>query len=239
MLRVLVCAVLTMMIAGAARGAVVADYGGNYTPNSFATNWSYLWNPSGVALTNGSGALNVGSLTPLVFNSTGNLFETAATGTAPLTSPGSYLSAGPTSVRVGDSSTQAADHNSHYVILAYTFTAQQIATDGNQLTFHTYNFNVPAVGGLDPLDVEIFKNSTLLPPTFQFPAGTVFSDAIYGQDYPFGAVNPGDTLYIALGGMGNYSGQNIGVSYTLALTPEPASFGLLLLGAPLLMKRRR
>ena len=242
MRSIVYCAVSMLIASAAAKAAVVADYQGNYTPTTFAPGWSYRWNPANVPLTTGTGqsvAANTANWVPLAFNSTGNAFETASTGAVPLAAPGSFLSAGPTAVHLGDTSTQAADHNSHYVILAYTFSAQQIASNGNNLTFHTSNFNVPADISLDPLDVEIFKNTQPVAPPFTFPAGTVFSDSIFGQDYPFGTVQPGDTLYIALGGTGNYSGQSIGVSYTLALTPEPRFLTLISLTTPLLLNRRR
>jgi hypothetical protein len=230
--------VLAAGIANASAG-VVADYQANFTANTPATGWSYLWNPNNVPLTTVSGAANVGSWVNLPYNSTGSAYETAATGALPLAAPGSFLAAGPTSVSLGQSATQATDGNSHYVILGYTFTAGQIAANGNQLQFHTYNFGIPADATLDPISVEVFKNTTLIPPPFTFPAGFPFSDATFGQDYPFGTVSPGDTLYIALGATGAYSGQNIGIAYTLSLVPEPASIGLIVCAAPLLLRRRR
>jgi hypothetical protein len=235
---------LVMFLAQASQGAVtvVANYGaaGNFTGPSPASGWSYSWNPAGVNLTTGSGAstaANVANWSPLVFNSTDSSFETASSGALPHAAPGSFLSAGASGVKLGDTATTAADTHSHYVILGYTFSASQIANFGSDLKFHSYDFEVPNDPTLDPLDVEIFKNTQLIA-EFPFPAPTSFSDSTFVQDYPFGTVQAGDTLYIALGGSGNYAGQSIGVAYTLGLVPEPAGIGAILFGATLLRRRK-
>jgi hypothetical protein len=226
------CAVVAALAAGVSATTVVANYQGDFTATTPSAGWSYLWNPLNKTLGNSA------NYSPLAFNSTNNEYETLSTGSLPHAGVGGYLSASSTGVTLGQTAAQASDGLSHYVILAYTFNSAQIAADGSSLLFHSYNFNVPNDPTLGSLDVEIFKNNTLLAP-FQFPAGTTFSDAQYGPDYAFGPVSAGDTLYIALGGTSTYSGQQIGVAYTLALTtPEPTSLGMLAL-APLLLRRRR
>lgn len=223
-------AAIVLAISAAARATVVADYQNDFqTGGTPGPGWSYLWNANGVI---GDSSHYV----PLVHDTNlGGDYETQANGTRPDAAPGSYLAAARTAVYPGQTATQASDGITRYVITAYTFSAAQVAADGNQLQFHTYHFTIPTdVPG--PIDVEVYKNNTPVFP-FTFPPGTDFSDAVYGQDYSFGTVNPGDTLYIALGASGSYSGQPLGVSYTLALVPEPFTIGLLAL-APLALRRR-
>jgi hypothetical protein len=160
-----------------------------------------------------------------------------ANGVWPDPPPGAYVRANQTTVHPGQSAAQDAGGIQRYVILAYTFSAAEVASFGNQLKFHTYNFAVPA-DVLPGIDVRIYKNDTLVPPPFTFPAGTVFSDAIFGMDYDFGTVAAGDTLYIALGSIGDYAGQPLNVAYTLALVPEPGAL-LLICAVPALVLRRR
>jgi hypothetical protein len=226
---ILFCALMTTLCASAS-ATVVASYQGDFTATTPAAGWSYLWNPLNKTLG------NLSNYTPLAYNAGNSEYETLSTGSLPHSGAGGYLAANATGVTLGQTAAQASDGNSHYVILAYTFSAAQVAADGPNLAFHTYNFSVPSDPNLGPLDVEIFKNNTLLA-EFPFPAGTTFSDSLYGPDYSFGAVSGGDTLYIALGGTSTYSGQPIGVAYTLGLTPEPAAIGALAL-APLLLCRR-
>ena len=218
--------------AAPAGAAVVADYQADFRTNGTpAPGWSYLWNANGILG-------NSANYVPLVHDTNlGGDYETVANGTRPDAAPGAYLAAAQTAVYPGQSATQAADHVTRYVITAYTFSAEQIATYGNQLLFHTYHFSVPA-DAPGPIDVEVYKNNTLIAP-FPFPPGTDFSDAVYGPDYPFGTVQPGDTLYIAQGASGAYGGQPLGVSYTLALVPEPVAVPALALGALGLLRRRR
>ena len=212
--------------------AVVADYQGDFQTNGTpAPGWSYLWNANGAIG-------NSANYVPLVHDTNlGGDYETVANGVRPDPAPGAYLAASQTAVYPGQTATQASDGITRYVITAYTFSANQIATYGSHLQFHTYHFTVPAdMPGL--VDVEVFKNNTPIA-QFPFPPGTDFSDAIYGQDYDFGTVNPGDTLYIAQGATGAYAGQPLGVSYTLGLVPEPIALPAIALGALAVLRRRR
>jgi hypothetical protein len=183
---VLFCAVVALLAAASPAVTVVADYQANFASPTPATGWSYRWNATNVPLFSDPSNFigNPANYAALSYNSTGSAYETLSTGSLPQAAPGSFLSASPTYVTLGQSGTQAADGNSHYVILAYTFSSAQVAADG---------------------------------PT---------------------TVAGGDTIYIALGATGNYSGQQIGVSYTLGLAPEPAELSLLAL-IPLMARRRR
>jgi hypothetical protein len=122
--------------------------------------------------------------------------------------------------------------------LSYTFLAGDIAAHGNELTFNSYDFEVPATIG-SAIQVNITLNGAPLVAPFFFPAGTSFSTADFGP-FPFGTVSAGDKLDILLGATSDsYNGTPIGVSYTLALAPEPASVATLgLIAAGTLMRRR-
>jgi hypothetical protein len=221
-----------LAVAAPAGAAVVADYQADFnTSGTPAPGWSYLWNANGPLG-------NSANYVPLVHDTNlGGDYETVANGARPDPAPGAFLAASQTAVYPGQTATQAADLVTRYVITAYTFSAAQIAADGNQLLFHTYHFTIPA-DAPGPIDVEVYKNNTLIAP-FPFPPGTDFSDQTFGPDYPFGTVQPGDTLYIAQGASGDYTGQPLGVSYTLALVPEPIAAPALALGALGLLRRRR
>ena len=227
-------ALLAVALAAASPvgAAVVADYQGDFqTSGTPAPGWSYLWNANGPIG-------NTANYVPLVHDTNlGGDYETVANGTRPDAAPGAYLAAAQTAVYPGQTAAQASDGIARYVITAFTFSPNEIATYGSHLQFHTYHFIVPAdVSGL--VDVEVFKNNTPIA-QFPFPPGTDFSDAIFGQDYDFGTVAPGDTLYIALGGTGDYTGQPLGVAYTLGLVPEPLALPALTLGALGILRRRR
>lgn len=238
------CIAATLLLAKSASAdpAIVANYGTGFASPTPANGWSYLWNPAGVPLTTGTfPALTptIASWQSLAFNATDNKYETASTGTLPQSNPGASLSATATTVTLGQGNAQAADGFSHYAILAYTFSAADVANFGNQIKFHTYSFNIPADAHLNKIDVEVFRNTSLVFAN-QFNAPTFFDNSIYGSDYDFGTVSPGDKLYVALGAVGgNYTNQPIGVAYTLALAPEPATLALAVLVAPLLLRRRR
>lgn len=210
------------VVAGAARAqTVVADYQGNFaTGGTPASGWSYQ--ASTLAnLGNSAAYVNLVHTT-----NNGGDYETPQIGGNGTLNP----SAAQTSVFPGTPSSQ-----DEYVVLGYTFTAQQIAADGNDLKFHTYDFSNPA-NSATTIDVGIYKSNTAIIPAgiYDFPAGTSFSDGVYGGDYDFGTVTAGQTLYIAIGATSNnYTGVPIGVAYTLALAPEPTSaamFGVVAAG---------
>lgn len=215
-----------------ASAAVVADFGGDFSTNGTPkTGWSYSWNASGAIG-------NSANYQPLVGDTNfGGDYESQANGAWPDAAPGSYVAISQSSFYPGQTATQDAGGIQRYAIAGYTFSAADIAADGNGLLFHTYHFIVPAdAPGL--IDVKVYKNNTLIAP-FTFPPGTDFSDAIFGQDYNFGTVAAGDTLYIGLGAEGDYTGQPLGVSYTLALVPEPTMLSLLVLVPALGLRRRQ
>lgn len=218
--------------AAPAGATVVADYQADFRTNGTpAPGWSYLWNANGPLG-------NSANYVPLVHDTNfGGDYETVANGAWPDPAPGAYLAVTPTAVYPGQTATQAADGMARYVITAYTFSAAQIAAYGNDLQFHTYHFTVPA-DAPGPIDVEIYKDNTLIAP-FPFPPGTDFSDGTFGPDYDFGTVQAGDTLYIAQAASGNYTGQPLGISYTLGLVPEPVVAPAILLGALGMIRRRR
>jgi hypothetical protein len=228
-----VAVILMLAMAVSVQADVVANYGADFeadgTPKS---GWSYMWNAAG-PIGNAAGYV------PLVYDTTGvGGYQTQNNGLWPDAAPGSYTRATATTVFPGQSAAQAADGIQRYIILAYTFSPADIATNGNSLKFHTYEFVIPQ-DTPGNIDVWAFKNNDFLF-TFPggFPPGTTFSDAIFGPDYDFGTVQAGDTLYIALGAQGAYTGQPLSVAYTLALVPEPSA--LMLIGfAPVLMRRRR
>ena len=224
---------IVAMFAWSARAGVVADYGADFeTDGTPKLGWSYLWNPSGPIG-------NSANYVPLVFDTTGvGGYQTQNNGAWPDAAPGSFTRTTSTTVFPGQSATQAADAIQRFVILAYTFSAADIAANGNSLKFHSYQFIIPQD---TPGNIDVFaflNNSFVFTFPGGFPPGTNFNDTIFGADYDFGTVQAGDTLYIGLGAQGAYSGQPLSVSYTLALVPEPSAL-LMAVGLPVLALRRK
>jgi hypothetical protein len=131
--------VLAFFSASASAVTVVADYQGNYTSPTPASGWKYMWNPAGVPLFSNPATFtgNSANYVSLSYNSTGGAYETQSTGLLPLASPGGYLSAAHSYVTLGQNGTLAADGNTHYAIIDYTYTNAQVAADGQNLVFHT------------------------------------------------------------------------------------------------------
>jgi hypothetical protein len=234
-----------MTICTPALATVVADYGPDFeTDGSPKTGWSYLWNSGGALFQVLPGPVIQGlpgNYTALSYDATGGGgYQAFNNGIYPESGSPGYVRAQQTTVNAGQTATQDANGIQRYVILAYTFTSAQIATYGNELKFHTYHFTIPEnVPG--NVDVWAFKDSV---PVFNypggFPASTDFDEGDFMPDYDFGTVTANQTLYIAIGAQGSYAGEPLGVSFSLALVPEPSILGIVA-AAPLMfgMRRRR
>src|SRR5579864_3940403 len=119
-----------ILSVGAARAAVVADYQADFnTSGTPAPGWSY-WQSSQSSLGNSA------SYVALVH--TGNLggdYEAQASAGNSTAAPASFPAVSKTDVYPGQTG------SGKFVVLGYTFTPAQIAAYGNQLQFHTYDFN--------------------------------------------------------------------------------------------------
>ncbi|MGB7157783.1 MAG: PEP-CTERM sorting domain-containing protein [Tepidisphaeraceae bacterium] len=237
-----------LALAAAARSAeagVVADYQDDFSYPAASVGWTYLWNANGAIGT----ATNYVSLVPdgasparyETQNQTPDAFPDAA--------PGASASATSTTLVPGQGTAQNALER--YVIAAYTISAADIAANGNQLILDGYSFAVSA-GSADGITARVYKNNTLLVDQ-PLPPGLVFSvdtPAPNGGPIPLGPFVAGDTLYVAIGSNGvaplppfGPGGTDIGdvltVDYSIVLVPEPASVGIVALGALGVLSRRR
>lgn len=235
MRRFIACASLLVSAAGAGTASAqqVADYQTDFrTSGAPAPGWSYLWNANGPIGT-------ASNYIPLVrdANPLGN-FETQANGTYPDAPPGSLLSVGPLSIIPGQGSAQAADGIQRYAIAAYTVNAQDLATYGNQGWLDNYTFGVAATS-TDGISPAIYVNNTPII-SITLPPGIVY-DRSFPDAYPvpLGNLSAGDTIYVAIGGGANDTGDVLVLDYSIILIPEPATASTLALAAATLLARRR
>ena len=228
----IVCAVLfTFVAANAAMGGVVADYQSDFTTSGAAKpGWSYLWNKNGPIGTAANYVPLVRDAYPLGF------YETEANGTYPDSTPGVLLAATPLSLIPGQGS--AENSVERYAIAAYTVSAADIATNGNQASLDNYTFGV-AAGSLDGITAAIYVNNTPII-ALPLPPGIVY-DRSFPDAYavPLGNLNVGDTIYVAIGGGGTSVGDQLVIDYSIILVPEPAAFSMVAVGACALLARRR
>ena len=248
MRKCLLMAASALVVVGAfarpVRADVVADYVDDFSYPAPAPSWSYLWNANGPI---GTAAhyvpLVADGATPARYqtqNQTPDQFPDDA--------PGSSLSATPTTLAPGQGTNQSGNAIERHVIAAYTFTADDIAANGQQLVLDGFSFAVGpnSEGGVT---ARMYLND------FPLIAGQPL-DAGFGWDVgmtgplALGPVNAGDTFYVAIGadGMatlppfgpgGSDVGDVITVDYSLRLVPEPGGAALIALGATQMVLRRR
>lgn len=239
-------ALAALIAAPAAQAEIVADFVGDFQAGTPSAGWSYLWNANGPLSTFTPPSTitpNIGQWSTLSYDvntTSGGGYEAAVNATYPDPAPASFLRVTSGTVRPGQPAAQDASGIQRYAILAYTFSAAEVAAYGSDLFFETFNFAVPENLPGGRVDVQVFKNEQLVFTSdflggFEAPG---FSDAMFGGHYSFGTVQADDTLYIAIGTRGAYAGEPIGVAYTLALTPEPGTLATLAV-APLALARRR
>ena len=237
------CIVFGTIVAAAtaARATIIADFTDDFSYPSPASGWSYLWNANGPIGNSANYAL-------LVPDAPGSgRYETIddAPDSFPDAAPGSSTSVTSTTLTPGQGSGQ--NPFERYVLAAYTFSAEEIAANGDQVVLDLYSFGVPA-GSQDGVSTKLYKNNTLLvdqplPPNFTFDYQT---PAPNGGPIGLGQFAAGDTLYVAIGanglalpGGGNDTGDVLTVDYSIALVPEPASAAAMSLAASLMLSRRR
>jgi len=237
--------VLVGAFAPAVHAEVVADYTDDFSYPAPAPGWSYLWNANGPIG-------NAANYVPLVPDgSSPARYETQnqTPDAFPDPAPGSSASATSTTLAPGQGTAQNALER--YVIAAYTVSAADIAANGDQLILDQYRFAVPATSA-DGVTAKVYKNDILLvdrplPPDLEFTSDTPDPN---GGAIPLGQFLAGDTLYVAIGSDGiaplppfgpggTDSGDVLEVDYSIILVPEPTAAAALLLGAGLILPRRR
>jgi hypothetical protein len=245
-----VTAISVAISAGGATAGTVASYQADFAYPSPSTGWSYLWNANGPLGT----ATNY---VPLVADSASpSRYETQDQDAFPDAAPGGSLSANPTTLIPGHATGQGANTIERFVIAAYTFSAEDIATNGNFLTLASYSFTVGA-GSEDGITAAMYLND--FPILAGMPLGptVTWDDSTQGPNsgpIGLGPIVAGMTFYVAIGSNGaailppvgsggNDVGDIITLDYTLTLTPipEPAAAGLAGVASAfaLLARRRR
>ena len=221
-----VAALTVSVVPLVASAGVVADYTGDFQPNTPKPGWSYLWNANGPL----GNSANYVALTPTA--NQGGDYETAI--------PGSSLAVTATVIIPGIGTTQDPGQIERCAILAYTITAADIANNGHIGYLDDYHFTVPLVS-VDGVSASIFVNNSPILPGLPLPPGMDYDrSAPDAYPMPLGVLNPGDTVYVAVGSRFTDNGDQLGIKYTINLVPEPASLSILsFVGIALLSRRRR
>ena len=212
-----VAAVVVGMGASVACADVVAGYRSDFTPEGPpAKGWSYRWNAFG-AIEVTPNALNETALANLVRDTSGN-FETAANGAYPDPVPAGGLAATPTSWVPGQSATEAGDGISRWMLASYTIRPADIIINGSSGVMREYSFSVP-VGSADGVTARMYLNGARivqspLPPNFTYDQNSPGSYPI-----PFGELNAGDVITVALGAGLTSIGDRLDVDYSIRLEP--------------------
>lgn len=218
------------LMASSASAAVVAQYQADYTASgALKTGWSYQWNQNG-AIDFPAGPydiLNSAALVDLVRN--GANFQA---------SPGVNPSVTPTAMIPGKSATEDGT-NSRWAVVSYTIQAADVA-NGHNGRMPVYSFGVDP-GSDDGILARLYVNGVR---AFNIPLDNSFSH--YDQNtpgaypVPFGNLNAGDVISVAVGANGNSTGDLMNVDFQITLdnAPEPGSIMRAAIGTVLLGRRR-
>ena len=260
----------TMFVAGAAALAVVvgvvAPLARAQAPvnvadfqDEFGTGggWSYLWNangalgvPANYTPLTGAGDQFTGPSGPLAVGRNTTVDPVAYPPVPPF--PPTFPS---TFVRPGLGSAEAPGGIERAAIIAYTFTAADLAAAGVQtgqpgVAYITaYDFAVSTLASPDGMSARIYTKNDPTPiiefsddviPPFPFMPGFRFETTLDPDPIPLGVFGVGDTLYIALGGNNLAGTDEMRFDFTLGMTPvpEPTAVALLAPVGLLLLRRR-
>jgi hypothetical protein len=241
--------------AGAAL-TVVADFQDDFgrTNSPPSVGWSYRWNENGPL----GNPANYNSLTvigeqylapnqPILVGKNANVDPVAYPVQFPF--PATFPQ---TFVRPGAGSGEDAGGIERAVVLAYTFSAEDIAAagaTGQAAAFITaYDFAVSTQSSPEGMSARIYHHNDptpllefsddVFPP---FAPGFRFETTLDPRPIPLGVYAPGETVYIALGGNSVAGGDEMRLDFTLSMdvVPEPGIVALVAPAALLLMRRRR
>lgn len=258
-------AALAMSLGGHVRHVtaapvVVADYQDEFSTAAPSPGWRYLWNANGPLG-------NPANYVPLVVDN--GRYETLGNSSYPDPSPGNSLAAGTgpvdpllypfdpifgpypaTFVRPG-AGIAAGGGFERAIILAYTFSAEDIAAGGGgEALLTAYDFAVAAspAGSADGVSARVYHDDDPTPlinfsldsnPPFPFPPGFRFETRLDPNPIPLGTYAAGETVYIAIGATTTDIGDEMRLDYTISLVPEPSSLSLIVPAALLFIRRRR
>jgi hypothetical protein len=219
-----------MRFATSASAAVVAQYQTDYTASGAPkTGWSYQWNQNG-AIDVPAGPydiLNSAALVDLVRN--GANFQA---------SPGVNPAVTPTAMIPGKSATEDGT-NSRWAVVSYTIQPSDVA-NGHNGAMPVYSFGVDP-GSEDGILARLYVNGVR---AFNIPLDSSFNhydqNTLGAYPVPFGNLNAGDIISVAVGANGNSTGDLMNVDFQITLdnTPEPGAIMLAASGILVLARRR-
>lgn len=224
-----------MLVAACVRADVIADLEADYIGDQ--TGWSYLWNPTDVAVGNSAGYESLAG-------SSDDYQVSAEDGTDNYTnSHNNTLDANTLTGVLGDDTginyvlggkdaVSSTDGFDHYFIFGYTVQSGDLTGEA------TLTFDGNVSGNGSGAEVLVYLNDTLL------LTQSGVKNEIDFSDLDLGVLSEDDTVYVALRGVDSAdlrNDQRIYISgLTLDVIPEPATIGMLGFGAfGLLALRRR
>jgi hypothetical protein len=223
-----VALMVSVLIIGAcpAEGGIIADFGADMQPGTPKAGWSYLWNPTGVALGDAAGYANLDA----VAQPNSIFYDTNGSPTIPGPDPGAYLFFGANSTtgygHPGRGSAQASDGLEHYAIAGFTVsTSGQYSIVDSDLT--TTNSSIYGI------HVRIFVND--IDTGVNVYTGSGDQSVSFNTDLGF--LSAGDTIYVAVGaGAIDYQDAfNLEYQISGPTVPEPSSLVLFALGGSAFM----
>ncbi len=262
--RVISAGVLGLVVVSGttSQAGQTADFQDDFNPTTPAAGWSYRWNASS--------AIGTPPYTLLVPDN--GRYDTLANNTYPDAAPANLLAIGSepvdptkfpanpppnpfdpssnipvplpqTYARPGQGTTQDSGGIERAAIVAYTFSAADIAQYGNHAYLTDYYFAVAVTSGADGMTARVFHDTDPTPIIeYTFPGGFAFQTSLDPRPIDLGTFSAGQSLYFALGSAGTDAGDEMRLDFTISLTPEPSSAAVLLVGGVstgLLHRRRR
>lgn len=201
----------------------VADYRADFQGGTPKDGWQYLWNANGPIGT-------PANYVPLAWD--GSRYELDADTTFPDSDPAAYLSLHGTGGHPGRGSAQTGAGNDldRYPIAAYT-----VPFDGFYLITDSL-LSVGSTNGEVDLLVHVNGDAPIYKTLVAGGTGTTF-------DLSLGALQGGDTVYVAVGPHVYDYSDSFSLDFTItAWAPEPSALALAALGLPVLVvfsRRRR
>jgi hypothetical protein len=227
--RVLLLVLLGSRGVPQADGALITSFQSAFQPTTPAPGWAYLWNNAGPIG-------NPANYTPLL-PTAGGRYTSDGTDILPAPPPGRFVDIGlhgDAPVPGGHPGVGALQSGSggieRYAIAVFTVASPDSFAIVNGLL---RNVNPNSGGSGDGLNVKVFTNDNSLPMISTATAPGFGSQVTF--DGALGALNAGDTIYVAIGSKDTDLFDGFALEYDIVTVPEPNGRSLIVIAAGLAM----